>query len=92
MSTKTTFKRVALVAVASLGFGVLTSVAPAMAATDATAITAGTPAPARVSIEGGKVTLTVTSGTSTTGETITAQIVSAPALSTAAIPMCYRLP
>jgi len=32
MSTKTTFKRVALVAVAALGFGVLTSVAPAIAA------------------------------------------------------------
>jgi hypothetical protein len=32
MSTKTTFKRVALVAVAALGFGVLTSVAPANAA------------------------------------------------------------
>jgi hypothetical protein len=39
MSTKTTFKRVALVAVASLGFGVLTSVAPASAA-DALAATA----------------------------------------------------
>jgi len=32
MSTKTTFKRVALVAVAALGFGVLTSVSPASAA------------------------------------------------------------
>jgi len=32
MSTKTTFKRVALVVVAALGFGVLTSVAPATAA------------------------------------------------------------
>ena len=32
MSTKTTFKRVALVAVAALGFGVLSSVAPAQAA------------------------------------------------------------
>jgi hypothetical protein len=32
MSTKTTFKRVALVTVAALGFGVLTSVAPASAA------------------------------------------------------------
>jgi hypothetical protein len=32
MSTKTTFKRVALVTVAALGFGVLTSVAPATAA------------------------------------------------------------
>ena len=31
MSTKTTFKRIALVAVASMGFGVLTSVAPATA-------------------------------------------------------------
>jgi hypothetical protein len=85
MSTKTTFKRVALVAVAALGLGVLTSVAPAMAATDATAISAGTPAPVRVSVEGGKVTLTVTSGTSTTSETITAQIVAAPSTSTAAI-------
>ena len=33
MSTKTTFKRVALVTVAALGFGVLTSVAPASAVT-----------------------------------------------------------
>jgi len=33
MSTKTTFKRIALVAVASMGFGVLTSVAPAFATT-----------------------------------------------------------
>jgi hypothetical protein len=33
MSTKTTFKRIALVAVAALGFGILTSVAPANAAT-----------------------------------------------------------
>jgi hypothetical protein len=51
MSTKTTFKRVALVAVASLGFGVLTSVAPASAAAVTlvpTAVTAGTSAPARV--------------------------------------------
>ena len=52
MSTKTTFKRVALVAVASLGFGVLTSVAPA-SASDATnakvgAITASTPGTGRV--------------------------------------------
>jgi len=45
MSTKSTFKRVALVAVASLCFGVLTSVAPASAA-----ITTGTAA--------GDVTLT----------------------------------
>ena len=37
MSTKTTFKRVALVVVAALGFGVLTSVAPASAVNGATA-------------------------------------------------------
>jgi hypothetical protein len=46
MSTKTTFKRVALVAVASLGFGVLTSVTPASAGTQTstpTAITVTTP-------------------------------------------------
>ena len=35
MSTKTTFKRVALVAVAAMGFGVLTSVSPANAAATA---------------------------------------------------------
>jgi hypothetical protein len=37
MSTKTNFKRVALVAVASLGLGVLTSIAPANAANEITA-------------------------------------------------------
>ena len=39
MSTKTNFKRVALVAVAALGLGVLTSVAPANAALGATSLT-----------------------------------------------------
>ena len=39
MSTKTNFKRVALVAVAALGLGVLTSVAPASAALSATSLT-----------------------------------------------------
>jgi hypothetical protein len=48
MSTKTTFKRIALVAVASLGFGVLTSVAPAAAANesanvDSISVSAGVP-------------------------------------------------
>ena len=44
MSTKTTFKRVALVAVAALGLGVVTSVAPASAAAaiTPTAVTIGT--------------------------------------------------
>jgi trimeric autotransporter adhesin len=49
MSTKTTFKRIALVAVASLGFGVLTSVAPANAAeADVTAVTIAAPGTGRV--------------------------------------------
>jgi len=42
MSTKTTFKRIALVAVAALGFGVLTSVAPATAGSNPIAVTATT--------------------------------------------------
>jgi len=54
MSTKTTFKRIALVAVASLGFGVLTSVAPASAATGTgltpTALTVGTIPTAQVGV------------------------------------------
>jgi len=52
MSTKTTFKRVALVAVAALGFGVLTSVAPASATqatvAEVTAVTVAAPATGRI--------------------------------------------
>jgi trimeric autotransporter adhesin len=53
MSTKTTFKRIALVAVAALGFGVLTSVAPASAAVGTlapTALTVGTIPTAQVGV------------------------------------------
>jgi len=87
MSTKTTFKRIALVAVAALGFGVLTSVSPASAVganDNITAITAGTPAPARVGVSTGATTITITHpDTATPGysETVTAQITSAPATS-----------
>jgi hypothetical protein len=88
MSTKTTFKRVALVAVAALGLGVLSSVAPASAAGTAnaniTAITAGTSAPARVGVSGGSTTITVTVPSGSYSDTVTAQITSAPATSTAA--------
>ena len=68
MSTKTTFKRVALVAVAALGLGVLTSVAPASAAANtnlactvsydapaATAVSVG----ANISSDGVQVTYTL---------------------------------
>jgi trimeric autotransporter adhesin len=87
MSTKTTFKRVALVAVAALGFGVLTSVAPASAAqTGAGTFSQGTASPARV---GSAVTVPVTFTLSTagatlaTGETMTVsyKLVSKPATS-----------
>ena len=85
MSTKTTFKRIALVAVAALGFGVLTSVSPASAAganDNIDAISAGTSAPARVGVSSGATTITLTHPeTATPGfnETVTAQITSAPA-------------
>jgi hypothetical protein len=86
MSTKTTFKRVALVAVASLGFGVLTSVAPASAAgnDDVTAISAGTSGPARVGVTSGTTNIKVTVPANTTSLTASAQITSAPATSAAA--------
>jgi hypothetical protein len=58
MSTQTTFKRIALVTVAALGFGVMSTVAPASAA---------------VAMD----TLTVTDGTGTVGDTVTATSASA---------------
>jgi hypothetical protein len=86
MSTKTTFKRVALVAVAALGLGVLTSVAPAnAAASDVTAIAAGTSSPARVAVWGGATTITLSSDTTATDAvTLTAQITASPATSSTA--------
>jgi hypothetical protein len=59
MSTKTNFKRVALVAVAALGLGVLTSVAPANAATG------GTPATDKLYVSSNAAT-DLTPGTATT--------------------------
>ena len=81
MSTKTTFKRVALVAVAALGLGVLTSVAPANAAITATGISAGTSGPARVGVTS-YTTITVTHAAVATSSADTfvaaAKITSAP--------------
>jgi hypothetical protein len=57
MSIKTTFKRIALVAVAAMGFGVLTSVAPASAAPNATPWTVTA---AQTSTGGGTATTTAT--------------------------------
>jgi trimeric autotransporter adhesin len=82
MSTKTTFKRIALVAVAALGLGVLTSVAPAnAAASDVTAISVGTSTPARVGVWGGTTTVTLASGSLTSAVTLTAQITASPSTS-----------
>jgi hypothetical protein len=83
MSTKTTFKRIALVAVAALGLGVLTSVAPASAASaKASAITVGTVGPVRVgTILPVGITLTLPTDFTGTEETMTvgAKVISAPA-------------
>ena len=83
MSTKTTFKRVALVAVASMGFGLLTAM-PSQAAT-VTAVTAGTSAPARVGVWSGQTLITLaTDLVAVDSTTVTAQITSGPTGSTAA--------
>jgi len=85
MSTKTSIKRVALVAVSALVLGVLTSVAPASAASsDVTAVSAGASAPARVGVLSGATNITLTVPATTTGIDVSAQITSAPATSTKA--------
>jgi trimeric autotransporter adhesin len=87
MSTKTTFKRIALVAVASLGLGVLTSVAPATADADLTTLTSAT----STTTVGVAVTnvLTVTHLAAGAGDTITATAVllSAPITATNTLTM-----
>ncbi|NBR24773.1 MAG: hypothetical protein EBU08_13575, partial [Micrococcales bacterium] len=90
MSTKTTFKRVALVAVAALGFGLLSSVAPASAAegdaTEITAVTITTPAVGRIG-SAFATPLGFTSASLDTGDegTFAGVFVSKPAGSTATI-------
>ena len=83
MSTKTTFKRVALVVVAALGFGVLTSVAPALAVAGtpetATSVVIGTVPTGRVGVASNVPFKIYTAGL-IAGETlnINAEITSAP--------------
>jgi hypothetical protein len=84
MSTKTTFKRIALVAVAALGLGVLTSVAPASAvAGTITGVTVGAATPARVgSATNAAVTIKWASASDITdGDTVTvvARVLTSPA-------------
>jgi hypothetical protein len=83
MSTKTSFKRIALVAVTAMGFGLLSSVAPASAANterDATSITVGAYSPARVGVTSSiPVTFALPSATVATDTTIiVAKLTSAP--------------
>jgi len=97
MSTKTTFKRIALVTVAALGFGVLTSVVPAQAAA-ATTLNAVVGPNGATSLtvvgsnesSGALVRLDVTNDETSTpgrgleaGETITATVVGVPTSVTA---------
>ena len=91
MSTKTTFKRVALVAVAALGLGVLTSVAPATAAQSAvtgyvTSISTTTANAPVAGVNGTETIHTVYFKTSTTSASVTvnprAILTSVPAGST----------
>jgi trimeric autotransporter adhesin len=81
MSTKTTFKRIALVAVAALGFGVLTSVSPANAAgaITPTAITVGT-LPTLAVGSTSNIPLTITAPITDANETFTVvvRVTSAP--------------
>ena len=80
MSTKTTFKRIALATVAALGFSVVTSVAPASAVAFTGSVT-----PVRVSMTGAALDATVYARVSWTttvaigaSDTVTATLTSAP--------------
>ena len=75
MSTKTTFKRIALVAVAALGFGVL-SVAPSSALAGVTTLTP---------VNNGVTTLTVADSAKANGESLTGAVFSVTGLLTSAI-------
>jgi PKD repeat protein len=84
MSTKTTFKRIALVAVAALGLGVLTSVAPASAAVQSDALTLSATTGTAAIGETATATMSLTfldtdSGTDTM--TATVAVLSSPATS-----------
>jgi hypothetical protein len=80
MSTKTTFKRIALVAVAALGLGVLTSVAPASAVPQADTLTSSATTATALPGADAKITVTQSYLSTGTGDTVTAtvQIVSMP--------------
>jgi len=97
MSTKTTFKRVALVTVAALSFGLLTSVTPASAASVSLNAVVGPNGATSLTVVGGndsstgaiiRIDVAADSATPTTlglqdGETITASVIGVPTSVTA---------
>jgi len=86
MSTKTTFKRIALVAVAALGFGMVSAVPSNAAAVTTSAVTVGTFGPSRVGVATVvPVTITHSAITANDTATVTFTVVSKPATSSAAI-------
>jgi hypothetical protein len=85
MSTKTTFKRIALVAVTALGLGVLTSIAPASAAIQSDTLTLSATTGTAAIGETATVTVSLSAlDTDASAETFTATaaILSSPATST----------
>jgi hypothetical protein len=84
MSTKTTIKRIALVAVAALGLGVVSTVAPASATTPTT-VTLGTPVAAAPAVTGVtqviNVPVTFTTAAATDTLTVAGVITAAPSTS-----------
>jgi hypothetical protein len=94
MSTKTTFKRIALVTVAALGFGVLTAVAPATAANGSNAGSISTDVSSVTVVTAGatdsrtgvvRISLLDTDGAAdslASTETITAAVIGVPAIDT----------
>jgi hypothetical protein len=79
MSTKTTFKRVALVAVAALGFGMLSSVPSQAADETPTSITVGTIPTAQVGVNHiTPVTVAFPAGGTTDSFTVNVRVTSAP--------------
>jgi len=87
MSTKTTFKRIALVTVAALGFGVL-SVVPSSAITNADTLTVSAATAAQTTAEtatatSATATLSYLAGAASDSMSVTASLVSGPAGSTA---------
>ena len=81
MSTKTTFKRIALVTVAALGFGMLSTVTASAAANEPTAITVGTIPTAQVGVANTTpITVTLPSNSATTDTFgVYVRVTSAPA-------------